>query len=70
MYGKMHESGLTEIIPLICTSATWGQHPVLSQPESPQGAPSGVVAVADGGHPVSILSSFRAHRWGSYNVMA
>ena len=23
MYGKMQESGLTEIIPLICTSAIW-----------------------------------------------
>ena len=30
MYGKMQESGLTEIIPLICTSALWGQYPVLS----------------------------------------
>ena len=70
MYGKMQESGLTEIIPLICTSAIWGQHPMLSQPESPQGASSGVVAVADGRHPVSILSSLRAHCWGSYNVMA
>ena len=28
MYGKMQESGLTEIIPLICTSAIWGQYPV------------------------------------------
>ena len=37
MYGKMQESGLTEIIPLICTSAIWGQYPVLSLPESPQG---------------------------------
>ena len=26
----MQASGLTEIIPLICTSALWGQHPVLS----------------------------------------
>ena len=40
----MQESGLTEIIPLICTSTIWGQHPVLSHPESPQGAPSGVAA--------------------------
>ena len=33
MYGKMQESGLIEIIPLICTSAIWGQRPVLSHPE-------------------------------------
>ena len=26
MHGKMQESGLTEIIPLICTSALWGQN--------------------------------------------
>ena len=26
MYGKMQESGLTAIIPLICTSAIWGQY--------------------------------------------
>ena len=24
LYGKMQESGLTEIIPLICTSVIWG----------------------------------------------
>ena len=34
----MKESGLTEIIPLVCTSGIWGQHPVLSHPEFPQGA--------------------------------
>ena len=32
MYGKMQEFRLTEIIPLICTSALWGQHPVFSHP--------------------------------------
>ena len=47
MYGKMQESGLTEIILLICTSALWGQGPVLSHPESPQGAWLGVAVVAD-----------------------
>ena len=31
IYGKMQESGLTEIIPLTCTSAIWGQDPVLCQ---------------------------------------
>ena len=32
-YGKVQESGLSEIIPLIGTSAIWGQHPVFSHPE-------------------------------------
>ena len=46
----MQESGLTEITPLICTSAIWGQYPVLSHPESPQGKllGLGVASVADG----------------------
>ena len=30
--------GLTEIIPLICTSANWGQFPVFSHPEFLQGS--------------------------------
>ena len=34
----------TEIIPLICTSPTWGQYPVFSHPESPQGSLEGVAA--------------------------
>ena len=37
MCGKVRESGLTEIVPLMCTSALWGRCPVLSHPESPQG---------------------------------
>ena len=45
MYGKMQESGLTEILPLICTSTIWGQYPVFSHPEFPQGSPRGVAAV-------------------------
>ena len=48
MYGKMQESGLTEIIPLMCTSALWGQHPVLSHPESSQGAGLEEAAAAEG----------------------
>ena len=32
----MQESGLTEINPLICTSAIWGLYPVFSYPEFPQ----------------------------------
>ena len=43
----MQESGLTEIIPLIYTSASWGQYPVFSHPKSPQGASLGVAAVPD-----------------------
>ena len=45
MYGKMEDSGLTEIIPLICTSAIWGLYPVFSHPEFPQGLLSKVAAV-------------------------
>lgn len=30
MYGKIQKSGPTEIIPLMSTLATWGQHPVFS----------------------------------------
>ena len=45
MYGKMQESGLTEIIPLICTPAIWGQYPVFSYPEFLQGSPWEVAAV-------------------------
>ena len=40
MYRKMQESGLTEIIPFIRTSAIWGQYPVFSYPEFPQGSPT------------------------------
>ena len=48
MYGKMQESGLFKIIPLLCISAVWGQCPGLYHPESPQGAPLGVAAAAYG----------------------
>ena len=61
MCGKMQESRLTEIIPLMCTSALWGQYPVLSHPESPQGVCRGETAVADGlleGYPVSFFFLF------------
>ena len=40
MYGKMPESGLTEIIPLICISAICGQCSVFFFPEFPQGSPA------------------------------
>ena len=38
MYGKMQESGLTEIFPSMCISAIWDQHSELSHPEPPRGA--------------------------------
>ena len=41
------KSELTEIIPLMCTSAIWGQYPVLSHPVSPRGVPLGVAAAVD-----------------------
>ena len=41
LYGMMQESGLAEIIPLMCSSAIWGQYPVFSHPEFPQGSLSG-----------------------------
>ena len=34
----MQESGLTEIIPLICTSAVWDQYPTFSHAEFSQGS--------------------------------
>ena len=40
----MQESGLTEIIPLICTPGIWDQCPVFSHPEFPQGLPEGMAA--------------------------
>ena len=59
----MQESGLTEITPLMCTPALWGQCPVFPHPESPQGAPLGVTTVA---HELmaGILNSLRAHQVG------
>ena len=41
----MQESGLTETIPLIRTSAIWGQYPVFSHPEFPQVSLWGVAAI-------------------------
>ena len=41
MYEKMQEFALTEITPRPCTSAVWGQCPVLFHPESPQSVWSG-----------------------------
>lgn len=65
MYRKMQESGLTEIIPLVCTLSIRGQCPVLFHPESTLGARMWVAAVAKGlasSSPfVPILSALRAH---------
>ena len=41
----MQESGLMEIIPLICTSVIWGQYPVFCHPVLPLGSLLGVAAV-------------------------
>ena len=46
MYGKIEESGLTEIIPLISILPVWGQHPISLYPESPQGAQSAAAVAA------------------------
>jgi len=48
MYGKMRESGLIEIIPLISTLTIEGQYPVFLHHESLQGATLGVTVVAKG----------------------
>ena len=45
MYRKLQESGFTEIISLICTSAICSQYPVFLHPEFPQGSPEGVAAL-------------------------
>lgn len=47
MYGKIHESGHIEIIPLIYL-AVLGQYPVLSNPKFPQCAFWGVAAMVEG----------------------
>ena len=45
IHRKIQESGLTDILPLMRPSATWGQYPVFSHPEFPQDTPWGVAAV-------------------------
>ena len=44
----MQESGLIEIIPLISKPAIWNLYPVLSHPESLQGAQLGMTAENEG----------------------
>ena len=63
----MQESGLTEVIPFICTSALWGQDPGLSHPKSLEGVPLGVAAVTDclmAGILFPFLNSLMAHHQG------
>ena len=45
MYGKIQESGLTEMIALVWTLALWSQYPMFFHPVSPQRAPSEAAAV-------------------------
>ena len=61
MYGKMQESGLTEIIPFICISAIWGQHPVFFDIWSFLTVGSGCSLMA-ATLQVFFLSAFRAHQ--------
>ena len=44
----MQDSGLIEIIPLICKPVIWNLYPVLSHPESLQGAQLGMTAETEG----------------------
>ena len=56
----MARSGLSEIISLICTIAIWGQYPVFSHPEFPQGLsvhPLVVAAIADDCDILCLLNS-------------
>ena len=71
--GKCQESGLTEIIPLVCTSALWGPGSCTFSSCVPSGCTIRVattVVLLDSGNPISILSSLKAHLWGHCNVMA
>ena len=54
MHGKMQESGLTGIVPLICTSAPWGQDPVLS-----------LLSALRGHRLQGALQGLRAWQWAS-----
>ena len=67
MYGKMQGSGLNEIMPLICTSAVWGQYPGLFHPECPQGWLQELTAKWRAS--CFTLRSLRAHCAGGCNVM-
>ena len=68
VYGKILESGLMEIIPLLCTSAIQGQYPDFFHSESPQGMLLGVVAVAGGWNMLCLLVWYgmAGNRYPSY----
>ena len=73
---ERQDHGFIEITPLICTSALWGQYPILYRPELPSGYPvwdgwsRGLLDRGGGEHPIYSLSSLRAHHQGSCNMMA
>lgn len=58
MYEMTWESELMEIIPVTCTSATWGQSPGLSHSHLLRGVPLGVAAVSDG-----LMTSIKFPTW-------
>ena len=62
----MQASGLAEIIPLMCTAALWGQHPVLFHPEAPQGTLQGGSCHAWW----QDIPFYPQLPWGGCNVMA
>ena len=64
MYGKIQETGLTEIIPLISTSVIWGQYPMFSHPKFPQGSLGSGCSLMVARQQVffSFLSFLRAHQ--------
>ena len=47
MYGKMQESGLLDVILLICILTILGQHPVVLHPQVPSMCVARAAAVAD-----------------------
>ena len=60
MYGKIQESGLPEIIPMIHILTILDQDLDFFVLNSPQGAPLGMVAVVDGGQP-SLLTGMASN---------
>ena len=68
----MQESGLNDIIPLICTSAIWGLYLVFSHLEFPQGFPGGAEVKASArnvGELGSIPELGRSPREGNGNPL-
>ena len=63
MYGKMQESGLTEIIPLICPQLS-GARILFFPAQMPSGCTVGGGCNHRGSLLGSILSALKAHHWG------